>query len=224
MSEAQPTRVLYMEDDRGLARLFQRRLERAGYAVDLAPDGEQGLKMYASGTYDVVAVDQVMPRLTGLDVIRALAAQGPLPPLVMVTGTGSERIAVEAMKLGANDYIVKDVDGGYLELLPTVIERALEQHHLQEEKRRADEERERLIKRLQEALAAVKTLSGLLPICANCKNIRNDKGYWMSVEQYVGEHTEAVFTHGICPDCMKTLYGDMFTDEELRGNPADRKA
>ena len=224
MSEAQPTRVLYMEDDRGLARLFQRRLERAGYAVDLAPDGEQGLEMYASGTYDVVAVDQVMPRLTGLDVIRALAAQGPLPPLVMVTGTGSERIAVEAMKLGANDYIVKDVDGGYLELLPTVIERALEQHHLQEEKRRADEERERLIKRLQEALAAVKTLSGLLPICANCKNIRNDKGYWMSVEQYVGEHTEAVFTHGICPDCMKTLYGDMFTDEELRGNPADRKA
>ena len=151
MSKDDPIRILYMEDNPGLARLFKKRLERAGYVVDLAPDGEQGLDIYAAGSYDVVAVDQVMPVCNGLDVIRTLAAQGPLPPIIMVTGTGSEEIAVEAMKLGASDYIVKDVDGGYLDLLPIVIERVLRQNRLAKDeqqvaaKLRKSEERHRVL-------------------------------------------------------------------------------
>ena len=62
---------------------------------------------------------------------------------------------------------------------------------------------------LEEALSQVKTLSGMLPICASCKKIRNDQGYWEQIEQYIGEHSEAVFTHGICPDCVKRLYPDV---------------
>jgi PAS domain S-box-containing protein len=139
MSKSEPIRILYMEDDPGLARLFRKRLERAGYVVDLAPDGEEGLTMYETGSYDVLAVDQVMPVREGLEVIRILSSRGPMPPIVMVTGTGSEEIAVEAMKLGASDYIVKDVDGGYLDLLPTVIEQALRRHRLAEEKQQAEE-------------------------------------------------------------------------------------
>jgi len=139
MSESKPVRILYMEDDSGLARLFQKKLERAGYVVDIARDGEEGLVMYNAGTYDVVATDQAMPVHNGLEVIRLLASQGPLPPTIMVTGTGSEQIAVEAMKLGASDYIVKDVDGGYLDLLPAVIERVLQQQRLLEEKQQAEE-------------------------------------------------------------------------------------
>jgi diguanylate cyclase (GGDEF)-like protein/PAS domain S-box-containing protein len=130
-------RILYMEDDPGLARLFQKRLERAGYIVDIAHDGEEGLAMYEAGSYDVVAVDQAMPIHTGLEVIRIMASRGPLPPTIVVTGTGSEQIAVEAMKLGARDYIVKDVDGGYLELLPTVIKQVLQQQRLIEERQQA---------------------------------------------------------------------------------------
>ena len=95
--------------------------------------------MYNAGTYDVVATDQAMPIHSGLEIIEILASQGPLPPTIMVTGTGSEQIAVEAMKLGASDYIVKDVDGGYFDLLPTVIERVLHRQRLLEEKRQADE-------------------------------------------------------------------------------------
>lgn len=82
------------------------------------------------------------------------------------------------------------------------------------EAKRAEEERERLIRSLQDALAQVKTLRGLLPICANCKKIRDDSGYWRQVEDYVHEHSEADFSHGICPDCMRKLYPDMFPSLE----------
>ena len=221
MTESEPIRVLYMEDDRGLARLFQRRLERAGYAVDLAYDGAEGLAKYDASHYHVLVVDQKMPIHSGLEVIRILGSRGALPPIIMVTGTGSEGIAVEAMKLGAGDYVVKDVDLGYLELLPLVMEQVLQRHRLAEEKRKADEERERLIKELQAALAEVKQLSGLLPICAACKKIRDDKGYWQAVEVYIADRSEAQFTHGICPDCMKKLYGDFLDDiEEEEGQEA----
>ncbi len=139
MSELEPIRILYMEDDTGQARLLQKALERAGYVVTLARDGAEGLAMYDAGSYDVLAVDQNMPVYDGLDVIRILAARGPLPPIVMVTGTGNEQVAVEAMKLGARDYIVKDVEGGYLDLLPPVIRQVFQQQRLAEEKRRAQE-------------------------------------------------------------------------------------
>lgn len=71
-------------------------------------------------------------------------------------------------------------------------------------------ERKRLIRELEQALAQVKTISGLLPICASCKKVRDDSGYWGSVEQYVQEHTEAEFTHGLCPDCQRKLYPEYF--------------
>jgi len=151
MTKSRPIRILYMEDDPGLARLFQKKLERAGYIVDIASDGEEGLAMCAAGDYDVLAVDQAMPVHDGLEVIRTLASQGPLPPTIMVTGTGSEKIAVEAMKSGAGDYVVKDVDGGYLDLLPTVIEHVLQQQHLAEEKQWAE-------LKLQEAERRFRTL------------------------------------------------------------------
>lgn len=143
-----PIRILYMEDDEGLARLLQKRLERQGYTVDVAHNGEQGLSMFTKGTYDIVAVDQSMPRLDGLEVIRILTSQGYLPPTIMITGSGDERTAVEAMKLGASDYIVKDIEGVYLELLPSVIEQTLHKQRLLDEKQRADDEREKLIDEL----------------------------------------------------------------------------
>lgn len=68
---------------------------------------------------------------------------------------------------------------------------------------------------LEEALAQVKILKGLLPICANCKNVRDDKGYWQTVESFVSAHTDATFTHGLCPTCVRKLYPE-FADEVLR--------
>ena len=77
-------------------------------------------------------------------------------------------------------------------------------------RKRAEEERENLISELEKALSEVKKLSGLIPICASCKNIRDDKGYWNQIESYIKEHSDVEFSHGICPECMKKLYPDIY--------------
>lgn len=77
------------------------------------------------------------------------------------------------------------------------------------QRKRAEEERENLIQDLKKALAEVKTLSGLLPICSSCKKIRDDKGYWKQIEAYIRDHSEAEFSHGICPECAQRLYPDI---------------
>jgi PAS domain-containing protein len=84
---------------------------------------------------------------------------------------------------------------------------------------RVEVERERLVQELQTALARVKQLSGLLPICANCKKIRNDEGYWSQVEAYIQSHSEATFTHGICPECLHRLYPEL--EREVLGRAAE---
>ena len=76
------------------------------------------------------------------------------------------------------------------------------------ERKQAEQERERLLSELRDALSAVKTLKGLIPICASCKNIRDDEGYWKQIEFYLCEHSELEFTHGICPACLERLYPD----------------
>jgi hypothetical protein len=81
--------------------------------------------------------------------------------------------------------------------------------------RRTLGEKEALIKELRDALDKVKRLDGLIPICANCKKIRNDTGYWEQVESYVRERSDARFSHGICPECAKQLYGDILDQSAL---------
>jgi PAS domain S-box-containing protein len=127
-----------MEDDPGQARLVQRALQRAGYLVDLAYDGETGLALHKAKSYDLLIVDHQMPGIGGLEVLHTLVAQGEPPPTIMLTGHGDEAIAVEAMKLGAGDYIVKDVEGRYFTLLPVVIERVLSQRRVLMEKQQAE--------------------------------------------------------------------------------------
>lgn len=138
MSADQQIWILYIEDDSGQARLMQKRLARAGYAVRLAASGADGIAFFDQQFFDILIVDYRIPGISGLEVIKCLAEKGCLPPTVMVTGAGDERTAVEAMKLGASDYLVKDPDGVYLELLPVIIERLLEQRRLADAKKEAE--------------------------------------------------------------------------------------
>jgi hypothetical protein len=87
---------------------------------------------------------------------------------------------------------------------------------------KAEEEKSNLIIELQEALSEVKKLSGFLPICSSCKKIRDDKGYWSEVEQYVSAHSDAEFSHSICPDCMRSLYPE-YADAVLDRLEKDEK-
>jgi PAS domain S-box-containing protein len=166
MSASKSIRILYIEDDADTARRFKQKLEQAGYVVDIADTGEAGLEMCQSTAYDVVAVDQDMPVQPGLETIRLLSRPGPMPPTIIVTGPGGERAAVEAMEVGASDYIIKDVQGGYLELLAAVVEQVLQQQRLAQEKRRAEEEArrnaERIARAKQEWEATVDSLEHLV--------------------------------------------------------------
>jgi len=129
------TRILCMEDDPGLALLVQRNLQRKGYVIDVAVDGEEGLKMVENNHYELLLVDYNMPFCGGIDVIHALSQKGLSIPVIMVTGQGNEEVAVEALKMGAADYLVKDMELKYLELLPVVIDRAIHQQQLVKERK-----------------------------------------------------------------------------------------
>ena len=156
MARKETIHILYMEDDPGLSRLFQRALTVEGFEVSLAENGKVGMAMYDEGTYHILVVDLMMPVMGGMDVIRSLAEQGEMPPTIMVTGAGSESVAVEAMKLGAADYLIKDSDHGYLELMPSVIQRILRNRDLQAEKKKAE-------KALIESEERFKGIAELLP-------------------------------------------------------------
>lgn len=145
-------RVLCFEDDEATGRLCQKALERQGLSVELTRDVPSGMARYAESPYDVVVVDYALPQVSGLEAIQKLRELPDPPPIVMVTGQGDEMVAVEAMKLGATDYLVKDVDNRYLALLPAVIESALAQHRVEMERREAVAALERSNEELRQAL------------------------------------------------------------------------
>jgi diguanylate cyclase (GGDEF)-like protein/PAS domain S-box-containing protein len=139
MADIRITRILYMEDNPGLSALLQKNLQRRGFLVDTASNGEEGLRMIENNSYDVLLVDYNMPFFGGIDVIRALSSKGMPTPVIMVTGEGNETIAAESLKLGASDYIVKDVEMRYLSLLPAVIDQVLYKQQLIKERNQMQE-------------------------------------------------------------------------------------
>lgn len=139
MLSQSPYKVLYMDDDASCAKLVIKTLQGAGYQVEWAQDGEEGLKRLTEDSYDLLAVDQFMPKLNGLDVVREIIAGGAHPPIIMITGTGCETLAIEALKLGVRDYVIKDAEGGFLSLLPSVVERVASEQALVREKASAVE-------------------------------------------------------------------------------------
>jgi len=159
-----------------------------------AEDCSQARRMMTDGRVDLALVDYQLPDGLGVDLLDGLAASGI--PAIVVTGAGSESIAMRAIRQGVADYVIKDLSGNYLETLPVIVRNVLARF-------RAERDRERLLAELEAALEKVQTLRGLIPICANCKSIRDDKGYWEQLEVFISKHSLAEFSHGICPECMK---------------------
>jgi two-component sensor histidine kinase len=150
-------RVLYIDDDPGLSRLVQRRLERGGASVVLAHDGAAGVALAAGGSFDAIALDHYMPGRDGLEVLAELQALPDAPPVVFVTAAEEPRIAVAALKEGAADFVIKDVNGAFLDLLEPTLRQAVGSDRLRRAKEAAElevrESRDRL-----ERLAAQQAL------------------------------------------------------------------
>lgn len=138
-TEAQAARILYIDDDPGIARLVQRALEARGYSVFLAQDGHAGLLRIQAGGIDLVALDHHMPGHTGLEILPLIRELPDAPPVVYVTGSEDSRVAVAALKAGAIDYVWKDVQGHFRELLGEAIATALEKDRLRREREEAEQ-------------------------------------------------------------------------------------
>jgi CheY-like chemotaxis protein len=171
------------------------------------------LKYLAENKVNVILLDLSLPDSSGLDTVKKMVEQEKNTPIIVLTGLDDENVAIKALQGGVQDYLNKNQINSIL--LVRSLKYSIERFHNLTEK-------ERLIKELKEALENVKTLSGLLPICANCKNIRSDDGYWMQVESYLADHSDLNFTHSICPGCAKQLYPDFYkkkVEEEKRHYP-----
>ena len=191
-------RVLIAEDDAVSRRLLEATLAKWGYEVIVTADGLQALEALTQPEAPSLAIlDWMMPGLDGAQVcLKARAAAGErLLYMILLTAKGRKEDIVEGLTAGADDYMVKPFDRDELKARISAGERIL----------RLQAELAARVKELELALVNVKLLQGLLPICCYCKKIRNDQNYWQQVDTYVSEHSEAQFTHGICPDCRDKI-------------------
>jgi DNA-binding NarL/FixJ family response regulator len=221
-------KVLLVEDNPADAFLLQEALRETGYLkveVSHVERLDEAFTRLRSNSFHALLLDLSLPDSQGLDTVARAQAEAPHLAIVVLTGNEDEETAVAAVRMGAQDYLLKGDTRG--QLLIRAISYAIERKKVQEE-------REQLIEKLQNALAQVKQLSGLLPICASCKSIRDDRGYWQQLESYLDEHSELTFTHGICPACARKLYPELYNDQEGKpgkgekgkqgtDNPSERK-
>lgn len=192
-------RILIAEDDITSRTLLSAVLQKNGHEPVEARDGAEALATLLREDAPRMAIlDWMMPEIDGVEVCRRVRAreQERPPYLIMLTTRGEKTDISAGLRAGANDYIAKPFNA--VELVARI---EVGCRYADLEDRYAAKVRE-----LQEALAQIKTLSGVVPICSHCKKIRDDEGYWNQVEAFVASHTEARFTHGICPECMAKLY------------------
>lgn len=191
-------RILIAEDDRSSRVMLETVLSKWGYSVSAVEDGGAALQALRSPDSPSLAIlDWNMPNLDGPEVCRLIrASESSRPPyIIMLTGRGGGDDIVAALEAGADDYIVKPFNRAELHARVRAGERMVRlQSNL------ADR-----VQELELALARVKQLQGLLPICSYCKKIRDDKNYWQQVESYLAERGDVRFSHGICPECYDSF-------------------
>lgn len=192
-----PETVAIVDDEPENLRVLEASLSQLGYRVAVFPRGELALAAALEEPPDLGLFDVRMPGLDGYELCRRFKAEERLRdiPIIFISGLSAAEDIAAGFACGGVDYITKPIRE--VEVLARV------RTHLAF--RRAYLE-------LAKAMARIKTLQGIIPICANCKNVRDDQGFWHQVEAYVRERTLAEFSHGICPECLQRLYPE-FADE-----------
>lgn len=195
--------MLYVEDEPAAREEILVFLQRRVREVFTAANGGEGLDLYREKRPEVVVTDIRMPVLDGLEMAKAIRAIDRDAKIVVTSAHGDTPYLMKAIDIGVDAYVIKPVEVGKL---LAAIRKCAEVVEYRQAALRHRQEMQQSIEALQAALAQVKQLSGLLPICASCKKIRDDTGYWQQIETYIRSHSEAEFTHGICPDCKKTYF------------------
>jgi CheY-like chemotaxis protein len=187
-------KVLIAEDDPVSRRVLVATLAKFGIEVVVATDGAEAWAVLQSADAPHLAIlDWMMPDIDGIELcrrVRGLSTTTP-PYLILLTAKSRKEDVVIGLEAGANDYLTKPFDRAELLARVQVGAQVLElQRNLSAR-----------VLELEAALSQVRQLQGLLPICSYCKKIRDEQNYWHRVESYISEHTEVVFSHGICPAC-----------------------
>ena len=187
--------IMVVDDTPANLNLLQKMLQDKGYRVLAFPDGKMALAAAAKHPPDLILLDINMPEMNGFEVCERFKADAELKeiPVIFISALTETEDKVKAFTVGGVDYVSKPFQ---FEEVNSRVET-----HLRLRRQQLELEKER--RRLQQALDEIRTLRGLVPICAYCKKIRDDDGYWSQVEKYVSDHSEARFTHGICPGCFE---------------------
>ena len=190
--------ILIVDDQEVNVLLLERMLRGAGYvSITSTMDPNEVCELHRKNRYGLILLDLLMPGLDGFKVMEGLKEieEGSYLPVLVITAQPDQKL--RALRAGAKDFVSKPFD------LAEVLARV---HNMLEVRL--------LHAGLQKALEDVKLLRGLLPICMWCKKIRDDQGYWNAIEHYLGQHSEAEFSHGICPDCKRKYSGGMLREEK----------
>jgi sigma-B regulation protein RsbU (phosphoserine phosphatase) len=193
-------RILVAEDDAVTRRILEVTLGRLGWDVVTAPDGNAAWRaletLKGKDAPELAVLDWMMPGLEGIEICRRLRATPgfELVYVILLTSRGGKEDVAQGLAAGANDYIAKPFDPVELEARVRVGERMV----------KLQSSLAARVTELEEALAHVRRLQGLLPICSYCKKVRNETNYWEQVDSYLTSHSEVELTHGICPQCLET--------------------
>ena len=196
-------KVLVADDDIITRRLLENIMIRNVYDLVSCENGDEAWRFLNETNGPKLAIlDWIMPGLQGIEICRRIREKkfSIKPYLIILTASMNERKDVlESFRTGANDFIEKPFDSN--ELIARV--------RLGEKLVNLQIELAERIKALEEARIHIKTLQGILPICMHCHKIRNDSESWEKIEEYIERHTDALFSHGLCPKCLKKYYPDI---------------
>jgi two-component system, response regulator PdtaR len=211
MTKQKRIKILIAEDNYLIAEEISRTIENLGYAiVGVAVNGIEAVELTEKLKPDVVLMDIKMPEMDGLEASRRIQQSQPTPIVVLTAYESSEMIEKGA-EAGIAAFLTKPPEAKMIERAVTIaIARFANMMKLN---RLNDSLKERNAE-LEQALELIESLEGMLPVCANCKKIRDDNDNWVEITNYIRERTKVEFTHGFCPDCYEELYGDIMREKK----------
>lgn len=186
MSQSKKQLILIVDDNPRNLQVLGAIMSEAGYNVAVVIKSPQALTFCEKERPDLILLDVMMPEMDGYEVCQKLKENKRTKaiPVIFITAKREEEDIVKGFDVGGVDYVIKPFN--IRELLARV------KTHIE----------------LRQAREEIKTLRGIIPICSTCHKIRDDEGYWQQVDGYLKEHSEVEISHGICPECVKKLYGD----------------